>query len=383
MSLYRKVLPLAILAVIGTASADEAAKPAKPAVPAFADLLDAWGVKFTGYVDATFTMQHEDKGVLNDKQDYNGFQLQQAAFTLSKLPASGAGALVNVVAGENPYNATGEDATLLLAPGTLEKSNAAFYLLQGYVQYASGAWTIAAGKFATLAGAEVAAPNGNTNTTRSLLFAFEPVTHSGVRLTYTVSDALSFNFGVNNGWTGSQEFGDTTSKTGEVGLAYAPSKTFSWVFDAYYGRTPGHYGALNPIGSVSIGDTDILLADTVLTINATSALSVVASVDYGSVSKTTASPSASWYGVAAYVNYAWTSQFRSSLRAEYFDDSDGYWYIPGFDQKLKEYTLTFGYAPVDSFEFRVEGRYDDPDKLSKVQVVPKNYQAWLEAIYKF
>jgi hypothetical protein len=366
MSLYRKVLPLAILAVCGTAAAaDEAAKPA---VPAFSDLLDGWGVKLNGYVDVTFAAQHDD----TDKTDYSGFQLQQAAFTLSKLPTTGFGALVNVVAGENPYNATGNDINLGLAPGTLEKSNAAFYLLQGFVQYASGPWTIAAGKFATLAGAEVAAPSGNTNTTRSLLFAYEPVTHSGVRVTYAVSDAFSFNVGLNNGWTGSQEFGDTTSKTGEFGFTYAPSKAVSWVGDIYYGRTPSNFGV----------QTDILLADTVLTFNATSALSLVGSVDYGSVSSTAHSPTDSWWGTAVYINYAWTGKFRTSLRGEYFDDTNGYWHV-GFAQKMKEYTLTLGYAPVDAFEFRIEGRYDDPDKVLGLQLVSKNYQGWLEAIYKF
>ena len=52
-------------------------------------------------------------------------------------------------------------------------------------------------------------------------------------------------------------------------------------------------------------------------------------------------------------------------------------------QKLKEVTVTFGYDPSKNFEFRVEGRYDDPDKIGGVQLVPKTYQSWLEAMYKF
>jgi hypothetical protein len=32
---------------------------------------------------------------------------------------------------------------------------------------------------------------------------------------------------------------------------------------------------------------------------------------------------------------------------------------------------------------RLEGRYDDPNKVPGAQLVPKTYQGWLEAIYKF
>jgi hypothetical protein len=355
-------LPLVILAFIGTASAADQA--AKPAVPALSDLLDGWGVKLNGYVDATYTVQRDD----TDKSDFNSFQLQQAAFTLSKLPTSGFGALVNVVAGQNPYLATGI-GTITPGQGATPTN---VYLLQGYVQYASGAWTLAAGKFATLAGAEVAAPTGNTNTTRSLLFAYEPVTHSGVRATYTVSDQLSFNVGVNNGWTISQDTADGTSKTGEFGFTYAPSKAVSWVSSLYYGHTPSNYGNY----------ANLMLADTVLTVNATSALSLVGSFDYGSVGGNSKDPSASWWGAAAYINYAWTSKFRTSLRGEYFEDSNGYWHV-GYDQKLTEITLTIGYAPVDAFELRLEGRHDSPDKVLGQQLLPVTSQGWLEAIYKF
>ena len=71
------------------------------------------------------------------------------------------------------------------------------------------------------------------------------------------------------------------------------------------------------------------------------------------------------------------------------DDRNGYLtknFAAGFtgrDQKLKEITLTVGYAPLKSVELRLEGRYDDPNKVQSAQLVPKTYQGWLEAIYKF
>jgi hypothetical protein len=40
-------------------------------------------------------------------------------------------------------------------------------------------------------------------------------------------------------------------------------------------------------------------------------------------------------------------------------------------------------APVDAFELRIEGRYDEPATVRGIQIVPKSYQGWLEGLYKF
>ena len=104
---------------------------------------------------------------------------------------------------------------------------------------------------------------------------------------------------------------------------------------------------------------------------------------------TSVTPSKSWYGLALYENYAINDLWRVSLREEYFDDQDGY-LTRNFDsafvgsaQKLKEITATLGFDPIKSVEVRLEGRYDDPSKVGGVQLVPKTYQGWLEAYYKF
>lgn len=361
MSVCRKLLPVAMMALIGTASAEDAAKPA---VPSFSSLMEGWGIKVNGYVDATYTAAFDD----TNNVDYNSFQFHNAGLTVSSLPSSGFGGLVTVVAGQNPYDTVGFASTASYAGGNgFDKTNV--YVLQGFVQYASGPLTIQLGKFGTLAGAEVALPTGNVNTTRSLLFYGEPVTHSGLRAIYAVNDTLSFTVGINNGWDNSQETADSSSKTGEFGFTFAPSKAFSWAGAAYYGYSTNFYGT----------KSDLLLLDTVLTFNVSDALSLVGSVDYASIGSSSTTPSASYYGVAAYVNYAFTSQWRGSLRAEYFNDKDGYLYGTP-DQKISEVTLTVGYAPTPNYELRLEGRYDKPDDTTGL---PKTYQGWIEAIYKF
>ena len=375
MRLYRMHAGIALAVLAGVARGEEAAP--KPALPSIADLLQASGLTLTGYVDGTFAAERND----TNKQSYNTFALQQAAFTLSMLPKAGFGALVNVVAGENPYSATGFAST----PAGLGATSTNFYLLQGFVQYATGDWTFQGGKFSTLAGAEVAAPPLNSNTTRSILFAFEPVTHTGLRATYAATDQLSLIVGVNNGWNNSQDTADGPDKTVEAGLAYTPSKALSWTLQAYYGRDSGNYADAD---GHSIR-TKLALVDSVLTWSATSALTLVGSVDYGNVKSTAVTPSSSWYGISLYQNYAISDLWRVSLREEYLDDQDGY-LTRNFDsafvgsaQHLKEITLTVGFDPIKSVEIRLEGRYDDPDEVGGEQLVPKTSQGWLEAYYKF
>lgn len=390
---------LMTMSVVGVALADTAATPAKPAIPSLSDILGSSGITATGYVDATYGYSHID-GVSTSacgcKTDYNSFALNQAGLTLAMQPSSGFGALVNVVAGSTPYYAIG-DGLLAGSGNTLNQYSTSFELMQAFAQYITGPLTLQAGKFATLAGAEVFAPNGNTNVTRSILFNYEPVTHTGVRATYAVNSQLNLILGLNNGWTGSQELSDGSDKTWEAGLAFTPNKVVSWTLQGYYGRDTLLWGTEPNDSSVK---GELLLLDTVATWNATPALTVVGSFDYGNAGSTDVTPSASWWGAAGYLNYTINSQWRVSLRGEYFDDTDGYetgvWsYGEGEDtspiltrdEKLSEVTLTFGYDPSKNFEFRLEGRADFPSpsytatEVADYQV--KSYQGWLEALFHF
>ncbi|MGH9641343.1 MAG: outer membrane beta-barrel protein, partial [Terriglobales bacterium] len=104
----------------------------------------------------------------------------------------------------------------------------------------------------------------------------------------------------------------------------------------------------------------------VATYNATSALTFVLSYDWGKQEQhAEGDPDLDWDGAAFYTNYAFSDRWRASLRLEYLDDKDGFVSgLAGIRQKLKEGTLTFGYAPVKSFELRMEVRYDKSDKTT-------------------
>ena len=359
---------LLYVAACGAASAgDEPAKPAAPTGPAFSDVLTASGLTATGYVAASY---YHSNGYSTDHQfdnKHDTFQLDQAALTVAYQPKEGFGALVNVAAGE--------DMKILNAA---EGSNPdTFDVVQGFVQYVGGPVTVIAGKYVTLAGAEVIAPTGNTNFSRSFLFYAEPLTHTGIRATYALSDTLSVVGGVNNGWNYSSL---TTSgtKTGEVGLAWTPSKAFALSAQAYLGKDPTF-------------DAQRTLVDAVATYNATDALTFILTFDWGKQKQQkSGDPDLDWNGAAFYTNFALSEQWRISVRVEYLDDKEGFVTGTGTAQTLKEGTITFGYDPVKNFELRIEGRYDkstQPTFVRKVQDTNQlaNSQTGfvLQGIYKF
>ncbi|HEY2590531.1 MAG TPA: outer membrane beta-barrel protein [Steroidobacteraceae bacterium] len=351
---------IAALALVAIAprlllAADAPAAAAKPAPASWADTLTAWGITANGYIAASY---YASNGYpLNVHQfdvDHNTFQLDQAGFQIAYQPKQGFGGLVDLMAGEDArivhFAEDGHDNTLDVR--------------QAFIQYATGPLTLIGGKYVTLAGAEVINPTGNTNFSRSLLFTLmEPLTHTGIRATYALSDTFNVIGGLNNGWnTTSTSYG---SKTGEVGIAWTPNKTFSLAAQSYIGK----FG-----GTVPVLDGVRTLVDVVGTYNATSALTFIINVDWDRQDQAAGdgTAAATWYGIAGYANYAFNSQWRTSFRMEYLDDKDGavttamagslpfgdFYTGSTSGQHFWEGTLTFGYAPTANFELRLEGRYD-------------------------
>jgi hypothetical protein len=360
---------MAVAADEPAAPAAAAAEPAKPAPGTLAGVLDASGITESGYVAASY---YHSNGYSTDHQfdnKHDTFQLDQAALTLAYQPKEGFGALVNVAAGE--------DMKILNAA---EGSNPnTFDVVQAFVQYATEPLTVIGGKYVTLAGAEVIAPTGNTNFSRSLMFFAEPLTHTGIRATYAVSDTLNVIGGVNNGWNYSS-LTTSGSKTGEFGLAWTPNKIFALTAQAYVGKDPTF-------------DAPRTLIDTVATYTATDALTLILSYDWGQQKQhVSGSPSLDWNGAAFYANYALNDQWRVSFRIEYLDDKEGSPLLTGVAQTVKEGTITFGYDPVKSFELRLEARYDKSNQSGFVRAIDSagvsqlaNSQTGiaLQGVYKF
>ena len=385
---FRLALWAALLCITLGARGAHAEDPAKPAAPALSDVLAASGVEIHGYVDAAYSYL-SGTGIFRSgtadrvfDTEPNSFNLHQAALTIAYQPKEGFGGLVNLTAGR--------DARVIASAG---EATSNFDVTQAFAQYAHGPLTVIGGKFITLAGAEVINSTLDTNYSRSILFGYAiPFAHTGVRLTYAASDQLSLIVGVNNGWDQLQD--QNKQKTAELGVSFIPSKLFSLAVQGYSGVEQLAGGAFIGAGTHGVRD----LIDAVATYNATSQLTFILNADWGSQDNFTslvngAPIKAKWDGVAAYANYQANDQWRLSVRAEYFDDKDGY--RTGVIQKWKEGTLTLAYLPTKFIELRGEVRYDKSDSGAFVKdstflsgtpgtgVTDNQTSVDVEAIYKF
>ena len=352
--------------------------PAKPAAPTIGDVLSASGIDISGYVDAAYSRLSGSgaftSGVADRVFDFerNSFNLHQAAITIAKQPKEGFGGVVNLV--------LGKDAKVIKS---FDQTTSDFDVTQAFVQYAGGPVTVIAGKYVTLAGAEVINSTANTNYSRSILFGYAiPFTHTGARATFGVSDEVNLIVGVNNGW---DQFKDANKqKTVELGISVTPNKTFSFAAQGYSGKEQVA-SFIDPIS----GKRNLI--DLVGTFNATDQLTFILNYDYGTQENATSlvngsTIKAKWNGLAGYANYQFSEQWRLSFRAEYLDDKDGY--RTGVIQKWKEATLTLAYLPTKAVELRAEVRGDRSDQASLLDsdgVNGKKTQnsVGLEAIYKF
>lgn len=316
------------------ADAPAAPAPPAPAVPGLSDLLTSWGLTTSGEFAASYYHSNGYPGSTwrGFDQDHDSFQLDEAGLQIGYQPKSGIGGFVDVIAGT--------DAQILSE--NEGGSGNSVDVRQAYLQYATGPLTIIAGKYVTLAGAEVINPSANTNFSRSLLFwELEPLDHTGIRATYALSDTINLIVGVNNGWNYT-DLSTSGSKTGEFGATWAPNKILSFAVTGYFGKD-----------TVLFDGQELSLIDFVGTYNITSALTVILNADFKQTSGNGISQDDATThinGFAAYANYGISDAWRVSVRGEYVD------YV-GAGHAL-EGTATVGYTPVKNFEIRAELRYD-------------------------
>jgi hypothetical protein len=389
--LTQSLIIAGIIAIPGVAMAADSI----PAIPTLSDVLGASGVTMTGYFDVAYNNMNSTgqfvyngvptgvnshifdtpTGATSTTKNNSAFNLQQFSVIIAKQPKEGFGGLVNLT--------TGQDAIQVASWGEGGgNNNHVFDLTQAYASYATGPLTVIAGKFATLAGAELITSPSNSNYTRAWMFGWGPYTHTGVRATYVASDMVTLIGGLNNGFD--TVTSPTNGKTVELGVDITPSSMFSLATTYYQGK--GMLNSWPP--SVTIGTGTYL--DVLGTINVTSKLNFV--FDYADATQdgVTLQPSntvgkAKWNSLALYANYHFNDMWRISYRNENFDDKDGY--RSGIAQRLKSNTFTLGYAPVKSVELRGEIRQDKSNVNSFLQVdgTGKSTQMTyaLEAIYQF
>lgn len=375
MNFSKKLLVASVIAAVGNV--------ANAATPTLGEVLKASNIDVVGYIDVSYNYLSTDQGS-NTYRAYDterrSFNLHAVDITISSLPENGFGGLAELTYGQDAdFNgAIGTDKADKVDP------------LQAFIQYQTGPVAIIAGKFTTLAGAEVAQQPNNTNFSRSLLYTNAiPVTHTGARGTFTLSDKVKLVGGYNNGWDILQESnasngpaGNTADgKTIELGVLATPVKLLTLAASYYTGE---EYSAT----SLQAGDRNLL--DVVATFNITDAISVVVNVDKGEQENATAGGGkAKWDGMATYFNYKLNDTWRLSARVEEFKDKNCFrTTCPAGEssQKLEETTLTVGYVPAKNAELRAEVRRDESnrDSFTESGASKKKQNSFgVEALLKF
>ncbi|TMH25237.1 MAG: porin [Betaproteobacteria bacterium] len=322
---------------------------AKPApVPTLDKVLEASGISVSGYIDAGYTHSDRNQAAFSTRvfdQENNSFALRQFGLQVAKQPKEGFGGLVNLTVGKDAQviHSFPEGVT---TPPTPASATSMFDVTQAFLQYAGGPLTLIAGKFVTLQGSEVIWSPTNPNASRSILFGAIPFTHTGVRATWAVSDTVSLIAGVNNGWD--QLTDANKGKTVELGATLNPIKPLSITLSGYSGQevtsatTNGTRTSINAVASYTIIDP-LSVGLEVLSVSQENAGGGTTKQKYS--------------GVAGYVTYMFTPKFRGVIRAESFDDKDGFKFGTA-STKYKEVTLTGAFLASDSFEARIEGRRD-------------------------
>jgi hypothetical protein len=221
--------------------------------------------------------------------------------------------------------------------------------------------TLKAGKFVTLLGYEVIESPDNLNSSRSYMFGFSiPFTHVGALGTYQFFDWFGMTFGTVNGWDNVDENNGARSFIGT--FAFTPFKDISanvnWVVgpeqngnNRDYRWVVDHVFNYTGIKNLTLGlNVDIAGEENEASLAA---------------SRTRQDTDASWWGWAVYVAYDWTEKFRSVLRLEHFQDSEGVRTLaiaPGSKVSLYGVTATAQYKIWKGMVGRLEYRHDSADE---------------------
>jgi len=185
------------------------------------------------------------------------------------------------------------------------------------------------GKFGTPVGLEDNETLANWNYSRSLLFLLaEPSYHTGLRATYEVSDSLAVSAFWVNGWDTNVLDGDgMRSFAGAV--SWRPADGLELVAD-YMG---GLERAVTHLDDPTLTFRHELDAYAVFALR--SWLSFAVTGDYGHDAR---DGGAEWWGVGGYVRGVFLPWLAGTVRAEHFDDVDGF--MTGTPQRIAEGTAT-------------------------------------------
>ena len=362
----KKKIAVFILVLIGAVTALSApvfAEDAKIGSMTLDELKKALGLSI--YLQGGYTYngsagtvggQQEENDLRVFDHKANSFTLDLAQIVFSKDAAmSMAGYKLKISAGETAkwIHSRGLSGADLTSPQAGEGTDS-FDLTEAYLSYIAAVGRgirFDFGKFVTYHGAEVIEAKDNANYSRSFLFNYAiPFTHTGLKIGYGFTDALSASIHVVNGWDNSTD--NNKGKTYGLNIGLTPAEAFSVYINLMQG----------PEQDNNSRDKRTLV-DLVATIKPTKKLAIILNYDDGKEENANGGGAdASWSGLAGIVKYDLTEKYSVAVRGEYFDDKDGF--RTGTVQKLKEVTATFESKLGGGLILRPEYRHDISDKQS-------------------
>lgn len=235
----------------------------------------------------------------------------------------------------------------------------AFIVQQAYATAKFGILTLDAGKFVTSASDEVIETKSNWNYSRSLLFNGVPFVHTGLRLGLKVSDQVSLQGSVVNGWNNDPD--NNGDKTFGLQVAFTPLSTTSLILTSYLGKE-------NPVT-----DKTQVLVDLVAAHALTDSIALSLNADYFTAGDNAAGSNVNWWGVGLKGRFILSDMFNLAGRFEYLKSKNGGY--SGVANDAYEFTVT-GVIPVKkNYEIRAEVRGDlSGDKIFYKGSTPKSNQ---------
>lgn len=316
--------------------------PIPETAPAPASLPDAFAWKrlqFTGYVDTFYDVNYNHPpGRTSQLQAFNftadKWSLASATASIQSAPAP-VGFRVDVGMGR-VYDAFWLSET--------SHDGWSRHLLNAYVSLKPAAWhgvQLDFGKFVTSAGAEVTESHLNWNYSRSLLFAFGPYYHTGLRASVPVGERWTVGGALVTGWNTVRD--NNTGKT--MGFTSTGSFGKVSISNTYY-TGPENTGTNRGWRN---------FYDSVVTVNPSSRISMYFNLDAGN-NRVPAAPSSTFWGVAGAGRITLSRNFALTPRLEYYSDRDGFW--TGAPNSFREFTLTAESKLNDNLISRLEFRKD-------------------------
>jgi hypothetical protein len=375
--------PVGVSATAARTATDSTPKTVAPAPAPAADSAPNFFRDITANAFLSFGYQYN----LNQPEDQviglryfddrsNNFSLDVAELVLQKTVAKAgdAGFRVDLEAGSA---IPGKEQSAGLNIGNGADLQQAFV---SYIAPVGNGLRFDLGKFVTHMGYElIEGYDGyNDNYSRSLLFNYAiPLTHTGVKVGYSINSMVSVMGMVVNGWDQAVDL--NASKSIGAQLAILPAPPVALYFN-YIGGPEGE----------DDNHTIRHVGDFIATYKASDVFMLGLNADYGTESGSSAvttGDDAKWYGVAGYSRIGPSTGFSLGLRAETFKDEGGTRLVAGSKVSASEFTITPTYKFSNNFVVRAEGRFDhaDSEVFTDDKGVGKKNQATvgLNAIFVF